>query len=108
MSKPSNPKREPFVESRKGQYTKQHKTLGRPEEDVRKIRQATNGQPFMSLPKSIINAFELMGIFLNGELYTEPLEINILKREIRVRFKSPEEFVKGDSHSKGKHQVSQT
>lgn len=97
MSKPSNLENESFLESRKGQYTKKGKILGRPVSDVRKIRKATYDMPFMTIPRKVIEAFDLMSLFLNGELYTEPLEVNIMKREIRIRFKSPEEIMKRKS-----------
>lgn len=106
MSDSSKAEGEQFPDLRRNLRRKHHKQLGRPVSDVRKIRQASHQMPFMTIPKKIIEGWGLLKFWLNGELYTYPLEINYLKREIRVRFPSPEELVKRNSKSNSKDKVS--
>lgn len=72
----------------RGRGYSRHKKMGRPIGSVTLERKVRNGgnQAIISIPMTFLEQLGIMSDFLNGELYTEPLEINFLAREIKIKF----------------------
>lgn len=71
----------------------------------KKVRNSHN-QALVNLPLTFLEQLGILADFLNGELYTEPLELNILAREIKIKFPKSlsKQLVQSHSQSKGKNQ----